>query len=75
MDPINVALGESVREAIADAKLTQNYVAEQVDITPSCWDRRIAGKSPFKAPELFRIAQVISRKASAIVAETEGRLS
>lgn len=74
MDPIDIALGESVRDAITEAGLTQKFVYSEIGMASTTWERAVAGKGSFKAPELIRLAKVIHTKASRLVAMAEERL-
>lgn len=49
----------NVRAEVARSELTQGQVADHVGLSRSQWERRMSGKTDWRAVELDRIAQVL----------------
>ncbi|MGW3545857.1 helix-turn-helix domain-containing protein [Nocardia niigatensis] len=73
MDGTDLALAEVVKDAIAEAGLTQKEVRNHAGIAETTWERRIACPGTFKYSELMRVAEAVGCRTSELIARTEQR--
>lgn len=71
IDPYAVAIGAAVRGAIAQAGLSQEDAAIQIDMHRNSLSRRINGNLPFTWPEVVRVAQVTGTTAIELATTAE----
>lgn len=71
IEPLNAALGKSVRRAIGGAGMTQAVVSDLINMPLNSLSRRINGHIGFTLPELAKIAAVTGTTASDLVLMAE----